>query len=480
MANDSAPQPEILNAQENRLLFASSFSGAVYAKSILDTTGKSAQPVVSILTYPTEDYAGDRVRPDGGDWTQYPKHPYVNWNHRIPIGRGKVNHKALKHDGQICPVAVGETVFFEKAADVQGIDLRRRDPRTHRSWNREPPYTIDEVLRASSQAERLIRDDIATGVSIEFDVDETRKGKDFWDLSIQSLLENRPARHFENWRGLGYAHARAPVNPGCQTLAGQKAAASVEKAITIAQTGKLPGGEPLCEIILKSFLDLRDYRSPNMSVRVEGTPPSTEETPVVVKGDVSAGDSPATPESGSSSAESGAKMGAGHRALMNFVQGLHDICERVESEGGESDDLSIRKFVKKLCAKGKDLAGDAKARAEKHKAKLDKAGADDEDDDDPMDEDDYTPSTEEKAIETTADGAIITKAFPDWTPRRMTAADIVLVSPETPATPATPGEQGPVITKAERKALAAANKRLAKSFQGLSQLLDAAIANGKM
>lgn len=172
----------------------------------------------------------------------------------------------------------------------------------------------------------------------------------------------------------------------------------------------------------------------------------------------------------------GEKMGAGHQALMDAAQALHDICERLENNG--SDDLSIRKYCKKMCSKLEDIAGDIKARAEKHKTKLDGAEKADasEDDEDPMDEDDYEPSKEEKAIETNPDGVILTKAFPDWKPRRMTFKDIL---PEVPvATDLSPQE--PVVTKAQRKATKLANNRLAKSINGLNQLLDAALANGRL
>jgi len=453
-----------------------SFSGQVYAKSVMDGAVGNT-PVTSVLTYPTADYAGDRVKPDGGDWKAYNKAvpvsggydpDYVNWSHRIPIGRGTVKHRLLKFDGQTSPVAVGDTTFLYVKADVEGLDLRRRDPRTHRSWDKEKPYTIDEVLEASAQSERLVRDDIATGVSIEFDVDQRRKGQDWWDLSEKSLLENRPARHFEVWRGLGYAHARQPVNPGCHTVAGQKrfipTSAAVEKAITIAQTGKLPGGEKLCPIILKSFEELTHYRSPNVSVLIEGTPPT--ETPVTVKGDVTETSTTINPEGDV------AKPNGGHQTALNIIQGLMDLCKQAENNG--SDDLSFRRYFKRLCGKMKDLAGDIKARAEKHKGKLDAhdKGAAADDDTDPMDEDDYKPSMEEKAIEVDADGAIIVKSFPDWKPRRMTFANIVDASTAPAPVPAVTVKSKP---SKEEKLL---NQRLTEALNALTPLLEAGAANG--
>lgn len=451
MENETAP----------RIVFVSEMSGQVYAKAA-PSTGEPGTPILSVVTYPTKDYAGDRVRPDGGDWTKYPEHPYVNWSHRCPIGRGTVKHRLLKFEGETTPVAVGTTTFLYTKADLEGLDLRRRDPRTHRSWDKEPPYTVDEVLEASMQAERLIRDDIAPGVSIEFDVDEKRKGTDWWDLNERSLLENRPARHFEVWRGLGYAHARQPVNPGCLTLKGQPRVnprmESVEKAIRVAQTGKLPGGEPVCEIILKSFDDLKSYRSATM---------------VLVKGDVPTSTSTDTADAPSAHADAagGPKMGAGHRAMINFSQGLNDLCTRIEEEGAESDDLSVRKYIRKVCAKAKDLAGDVLARAEKHASKLN--GNEKDDDDNPMDEDDYSPSAEEKAINTDAEGFIVVKSFPNWKPRRMTFKDIA-ETPAIPATPETKSIEDTVSPEEEKRA----RKRLRKAMAQVQPLLEAAQANG--
>lgn len=453
-----------------RLFIASQFSGQVYVKAL-----KQDGPVTALVTYPAPDYARDQVKPDGGDWSAYPNHNYVNWSHRVPIGRGTVNHRILRHNGDLATVAVGETTFLRSKADVEGLDLRRRDPRTHRFWNKEAPYTIDDVLQCASQSERLIRDEIANGVSVEFDVDETKKGRDWWDLKEPSVLENRPARHFEIWKGLGYAHARNPVNPGCQTVAEdprfKPTSAAIEKAIVIAQTGKLPGGEALCPIMLKSFDDLANYRSPNVSVLVEGTPPQsgaaatdttqkTDDKQVVVKGEVTddiAGDS-------------GSGMGAGHTALMDAVQGLSDICSNLS--GNKSDDLSLRKFAKKVCEKLKGIAGDIKARAEKHKAKLDSSESTD-DDTDPMDEDDYEPTVEEKAIETNAEGAVITKAFPDWKPRRMTFTNLAPVTAPEPTQIKAPVEDT-VSPEEERKAL----KRLHRAIKKAQPHLEAAAANG--
>lgn len=471
MSNPSAPATEM---NPTTLLIASA-SGRIYSKSLGDPTA----PVVSILTYPTPDYAGDKVKPDGGDWSKYPEHPYVNWTHRVPIGRGSVSHRVLNHEGRSTPVAVGTTTFFKTKADTDGIDLRRRDPQTHFFWNKEPAYTVDEVLTVAAQAEKLIRDDIATGTSIEFlDTGKDRKGVDWFDLPHPSVLEQRPARQFDRWIGRGYAHARQPVNPGCMTLTGQgrvsdREGAAFEKAITIAQTGKLPGGEILSPLILKAFDDLKSYRSPSVSVTVPATPPPAV-APLHVKSDDKETSTTAT---NTDTSTPGGKLGAGHQTALDISQGLMDLCKRAEENN--SDDLSLRKFFKKLCGKMKDIAGEIKARAEKHKGKIDAhdKGEDTDDDTDPMDEDDYEPSMEEKAIELDPEGVIIVKSF-DWKPRRMSFANLVPV--DANPTPAVPAPPAVTVDRKLKKVELKAHAKLAASIDALNQLVEAAAANGRL
>jgi hypothetical protein len=457
-------------------LLVAPFSGKVYTKGL-----DSSVPVISILTYPTEDYAGDRVKPDGGDWSQYPQHPYVNWAHRCPIGRGSVDHRIVKHNSNVTTVAVGQTTFLYTKADTEGLDLRKRDPRTHRPWDKEAPYTVDDVLRVSAQAERLIRDDIATGVSIEFDVNQSRKGTEWWDLPNASVLENRPARHFEAWRGLGYAHARQPVNPGCQTLEGQsvsaRSAAALEKAIVIAQTGRLPGGELLNPIILKSFTDdgllsqlqrssktmiLVDTAvpvTPLVAAQEQPTPEATssDAQPIIVKG------SPDTAVESGSSDMNGDCPSHGCRALFNAAQMLMDGASTLEEDAAKSDNNSVRKYAKKKAAKMRDEAGDMKARAEKLKATFDT-----DDDTDAMDNDDYEPSTEEKAIQVDTDGAIIVKSFPNWKPVRLKLSNIV-------DTPIAVTEVKAEVDPEEERAVM---KRLKKAMKKVQPYLEAASHNG--
>lgn len=629
---------------------------------VCSTSGRvhSAQDgaIQSILTYPIPDHAGDYVQPDGGALSLPTYHkpfplsrygPLVNWIHTIPIGRGEVTIKSLVYEGEMTPVKVGRTIFAQSAADLEGLDLRRRDPRTHRSWDKEPPYTTDECLRAAAQAEALIRSNTAIGVSIEFDAPKERKDIDWWDLPDESLLDNRPARHFNRYEFLAYAHARHPVNPGCLTL-GNDEAETLEKAIRIAQTGRLPGGEVCCPVILKAFDDLKGYRGkayihvpalPTVSPSQAGaiarssslTPgqPSAERTTnkhkgtdisdnsavvvksevrrhlksigfkgkklksgntshkkgghhvvvdhkggwthfhpdgsdhegeghhdlkkhlekhlkgidmsnnaVVVKSDnyhpthgdgngnhhvafehhdgsrheyhvqakdhieaeevalhkhwgkghksrdihkvhvnkrhvqtlhrkgikmkktaaiVKSDDTPSSQE------KKGSQPGVGVRALLNFVQTLMDACSNLESEGGQSDSMPIRKLCKKLCGKAKALAEDAKGRAETHKAKLDgeEGGKD-------VDDDDLEMSAERKAIELDADGVVVLKAFDGWKPRRYTAKNIV-ETPEPAPTPTVIPEDE------EAKAL---KERMRKAVGDAGTLVAAGIANGRL
>lgn len=231
-------------------------------------------PVTSILTFPVIDLAGDWVRPDGGDWSDYPKHPVVNWAHDIPIGRGSVEHKSLEFGGEQTVVAVGTTTFFKSAADVEGIDRTQLDNPS----SRKPVglYTVDECLRAAQDAEILVRNGLATGVSIEF-LPNGPVGKAFWDLPGKSPLAPRNARHFESWKGVGYAHARQPVNPGCRTtMDGNEV---VEKAIRVIESGKL-GDHKFTDMVMKAFRDpsvmLAAMGNRAATIRVEGEVPKPE------------------------------------------------------------------------------------------------------------------------------------------------------------------------------------------------------------
>ena len=521
-------------------------SGRVYTKSI-------DGPVISIGTFPTHDYAGDYVEPGRGDWSAYTIPygqpgsvfgPVANWTHGCPIGRGKVEVKTLTHEGKSSPVEVMTTEFFQTAADVDGIDLRRRNPETNRSWDKQPPYTIDDVLRVAAQSEILVRDEVATGVSVEFDVEVTRKGTapyegDYWDLAQDSLLEGRKARHFYNWRGLGYAHARRPVNPGCLTLQQTPDAvgASIEKAIRVAQTGKLPNGEVACEIILKAFTDLKDYRSRGMILTTD-TPPTTQPaqpsqttqpstpsnlppasegtaqqasqtpvvsapnatpvaavpptppqtSPVVATPSATAVILPSAPISGSPPVHVKGYYdnytysvpgiltetpSRGCRAFYNTAQSLLDIANCLEIDAGESDDLSVRKFAKKEATRLKEEAAVFKARAEKLRSKLE--GKDEDD----WDDEDAELSVEEKAITVADDGALVIKAFPDWKPRRMTIANLSPVETPTPVSPETPtvSPEEQVVLDAQYKVLVKALRQKARMAK---ELMEAAIANGRI
>jgi hypothetical protein len=169
---------------------------------------------VSILTYPTVDIAGDYVRPDGGEWSS--KFPVaagmglVNWAHGIPVGRGAVTLKSIVHEGQAVNVAVGTTHFFEKQSDLEGID--RTEYRTPTDRVKVGEYSVADCLKSAEDARELVNRGIATGVSIEF-TPAGPKGEAWWDLDAWNPLDKRRSRHFENWTGLAYAHARIPVNP---------------------------------------------------------------------------------------------------------------------------------------------------------------------------------------------------------------------------------------------------------------------------
>lgn len=378
-------------------------------------------PVKSILTYPLKDYAGDYVRPDGGDWSEYPSNPLVNWTHETPIGRGAVSHKSLKFNGETCTVAVGLTNFFQSAADLKGIDLTKRETGTYRPIGR---YSERECLQTAEQVERLVRDDVATGVSVEF------KALRYRELDEISILENRPCRHVDSWKALAYAHAFQPVNAGARTLLTASPGEVQEKAARILSLGKI-AGQAIQPVILKALRPLVPATT-RTTVRVENkameelsdTPPQMdsvaqdEETP-------SAGPTPAV------------------RTLLDGAQMLTDLSDQLTASIAQSEHKKARRYVAKILEELKATAEEMNGMAEKVRAELegDAAGADEEaaeaddaaaeSDEDEADDGEYTAKA--MPITRRADGSIICKSFPNWKPKRFTVAD--LSEPSKPSAP---------------------------------------------
>lgn len=425
-----------------------SYSGRLYK------SGESG-PVQSILTYPLTDYAGDYVKPDGGDWSEYPRNPLVNWTHETPIGRGSVTHKSLRLNNETATVAVGLTTFFEKAADLKGIDLTRREVGTYRPIGR---YSERECLETAEQVERLVRDDIATGVSVEF------KAMDYRELPQRSVLENRNCRHVETWKALAYAHAMQPVNAGARTLL-SASPETQEKALRLISVGKI-NGQAIQPVILKSLQSIAP-KSTRTTVRIENK--AMDELSDLPPGPDSVAQDeeiPGSPSDGPTPAV---------RTLLDGSQMLLDLGDQLTQSIAQSEHKKARKYVGKIIEELTATAEEMSAMAEKVKAELDDepsdssepAESDDEGETEDVEEESEEVEVEAKALARRPDGSIICKSFPNWKPRRFTVD--ALSDPQ----PKQANNDDPVVLRALQREVAKA-KREAKA------LLRAAAANGKV
>lgn len=213
--------------------------GRIVKSADLKTKGRISH---AVLTFPSPDYDNDYVNPIGGEWVDQ---PYVNWEHQIPIGVGEVFLKSLPIDGVIQELPIGKTQFFQKSSDLKDVSLAKFDLDTGK---RIGYYTEREVLDAADDTWRLVNDDIATGVSIEFSPPGPL-GDGWRENGNKSLINKRESYTFDRFIGLGWAHTCNPINPSARTLEG----GSWEKAIRIIETGKFPGGKHISPLVMKSL-----------------------------------------------------------------------------------------------------------------------------------------------------------------------------------------------------------------------------------
>lgn len=402
---------------ENSSVVYRAHSGRVYGRAA--TSG----PVPSILTYPVRDYAGDEVKPGGGKW---PAEVFPNWTHDIPVGRGSVSLKALTLNGETHPVDYGETRFFQSASDIKGLQFIKREVGTYKPIG---TYTHKAILQAASQVERLVRDDVATGVSVEFKA-AGPKGQAFWDLDEWSELEGRSCRHYENWIGLTYAHALQPVNPGARTVLTADDA-HIEKAVRIAQTKRI-GSEQLCDIVYKAFLPFKAIPSNRVTVRVESKAMDDELSDIPPVGGTVAMD-----EEQTSDMSEGPTPAV--RTCIEGAQMLLDLCDQLEASIGQSEHKKARKYVTKIIAELQATADEMNAMGEKVRADLedlDEGPKDEAAETSGDTEEDAGEDIEEKAlpdldvpeeiapIERDDDGYIVCKSFPNWKPRRFHISEL--------------------------------------------------------
>lgn len=390
-----------------------------------------ADEAVAVLTYPIVDAEGDFIQPDGGDWSKYPANPKVDWLHGIPVGRGSVELKALKIDGQEWKLPVGTTRFFRTDADLAGIDLRIHDQHgapTNKSFAR------GECVHAAAQAKQLVLADLATGVSIELNPHESGRS-----VLGKSLLRGRPAYHFKSWDGLGWAHTMpgAQVNPGAQTVA---------KALELGRSGKLPDGTAMLPTIRKAFDSLLAANPKPKSVvggfveksmDYQPEPAMTDEPPPP--------DDMATQDTGPPTA----------KAAYDAAQGCTDLATAIRDAVKASEHLKGKAKLLKLADELESVAEDASAVGDmvtsdvggddgdpettddSDEEPADESGADDADDPDDKPEKKKTEKAfVVKPIQKADDGRLITAT--GYAPRRFRYADLKPVEKADPTPDADP------------------------------------------
>lgn len=337
--------------------------------------------VLSILTFPCTDLAGDYVNPAGLNFQPHIADPGVDVEHsrspefgnliiakcQHPDGRYAVDYRNLKlDDGSVHSLPVAKSYF-------------------------------DKNSRPSMQVFAMVERDILPGVSLEF---KAVSGKPLGP----SPLERRQAYHFDQVQVVRYSHCATPVNPGSLTVT-----KSLDALIPVVQTGKI-GAESLDPRLLGVLKKSVATYTPRR-VLVAGGFQGTKAMPLPDD------DPNASPDTiydkmngGGMDDGMGDEMGdeppatGGIAALYAKAQALLDACAQNEQDMQTSDSPELRKFAAKMRDKLQSIAKEIKGMADKHDAKLngggDLDGLEDEgdesaegdveggDDDTDMDEDD--------------------------------------------------------------------------------------------
>ncbi len=366
----------------------------------------------AILTFPMPDYEGDIIHADGGEWIE---RPIVDFDHGIPVGVAAkaIVLKSLKIGNDTFNVPIGQTRFFEKEADLNGIELVSRDA-YGKILERHTPR---EVLNMASQCARLVNDGVVPGVSVELEPIESRRlGK--------SLLRGRngSAYEFIRWKGVGWAHTPKPVNANAMTVIEDK----VFKALD---------SNTLDPRIRKS-LSASFPRSRRTVVKgnYEPTPEpqamNDEEMPDEMNGDGEPMDQPEEMPGNDMPTPA-------VKAMYDGAQSLLDLCAMIESQMQQSEHLPARKYATKVCADLKKTADEVQAMGDKIAKELSGEVYDEEEpdgDEDGEDTDSDGDGEPVDAVETDDDGTIINKSFPNYKPRRFKVSDL-----------------GPAVKKSQRK-----------------------------
>ena len=452
---------------------AAAVAGYEMARRLVKKAAKAAtREAWSILTYPEPDMDGDFVRPDGGEWV---RRPFVNWDHQIPIGTGRVVLKALTDNGKSHTLPVGRTLFAQTARQLDGIDRTRRDPVTNRVVGKWP---IDECLAVAEDVWRLVDSGTAVGVSVEF-LPVGKKGVGWWQLPTRSPINNRPSYHFDSWKGLGWAHAPEPVNRSAALLElDGEVPDSFRKAISLAETGRFPGGRQCTETVRKAFLPLLEV--PRKTV-ARGGWDNQKHTPVT-----KAMDETAPPPD--AAAPAGPQLPPTAEALMTVVQGIYDLCQQAEqllaekrlehekgksvlqaaidklkADAGKLHDKTAAAFPDEGLGKPDDAAADTPAESESGDAPADDMAGDEIVDDDADEDADYPEMTE--------DGKVVTKAFKKGIPgiRRFKLSQLTDL-PKHPPADELPDGVADALAKitAQLRTVSARQKKVASAVDALT------------
>lgn len=319
----------------------------VYAIAALDSKGTfrksvdtEALSVLSVLTFPMRDLAGDYVNPAGLDFREHVRNPVVDVEHsRHPEFGNLVIAKCEHPDGRYA---------------VEYRTLTIDDGSTHSLPVAKSYFQRDS--RASMQVFALVERDVLPGVSLEF---KAISGKPLGP----SPLENRQAYDFDRVSVVRYTHCAVPVCPGALTVT-----KSLDALIPVVQSGRI-GTEvldPTLLGVLKKAIATYTPRRVLVAggfVEKKAMPDDPNASPDTMYSDVPADDGLAD------GGEDAPAMG-GIAAMYAKVQALLDACDQNEQDMQTSDSPELRKFMEKVRGKIAAIAEDVKAMADKHDAKL--------------------------------------------------------------------------------------------------------------
>ena len=319
------------------------FCGADSQGTLRKSINSEDLTVLSVLTYPIKDLAGDFVDPVGCDFTSHELDPAVDVEHSRSPEFGNLTIAKCQHpDGSY-------------AQDWRRLTL---DDGVRHLLPVAKSY-FDRNSKPSMQVFALVERDVLPGVSLEF---KAKSGRPLGP----SPLEDRPAYHFDQVDVVRYTHCATPVNPGALTVT-----KSLDALIPVVQTGRI-GSEALDSRLLGVLKKSVAQYTPRRVLVAGGFVGKAMD-------DTKYDDyEPPLPDSDATSAvetdepapdEEGPAMG-GIAAMYAKAQALLDACDQNESDMQTSDSPELRKFMAKMRDKVNSIAEEIKAMADKHDAKL--------------------------------------------------------------------------------------------------------------